>query len=153
VGSDIKETRKKLFLEKYVPDLQPTPGSRDLVLAAQAAGLKTVVASSATSDELGALLKAAGVADVLTEATTADDAEHSKPDPDIVETALETIGLPASEVVMIGDTPYDIEAADKAGVRCIAVRCGGWDGVSLGGAAAIYDDPADILAHRDNITF
>lgn len=149
-GKLIKELRTQIFKEKYADTLKPAPGSRDLVVAAQQAGLKTVVASSAKSDELDVLLKAAEVNDLLTEATTSDDADNSKPDPDIIQAALDKIGFAPDEVGMIGDTPYDIEAASRASVPCVAVRCGGWSDKELSGAVAIYDDPADLLAHRED---
>ncbi|HSH55882.1 MAG TPA: HAD family hydrolase [Candidatus Limnocylindrales bacterium] len=150
VGKEIKELRSKTFLEKYAPTLKPTNGARDLVLAVQGLGLQTMVASSAKQDELDALLTAANVQDLLTEATTSDDAENSKPDPDIIHVALNKIGLKPSEVGMIGDTPYDIEAATKAGVACVVLRSGGWSDRDLSDAFAIYNDPADLLAHRDD---
>ncbi|HEX8390236.1 MAG TPA: HAD family hydrolase [Candidatus Saccharimonadales bacterium] len=151
LGKTIAERRKAIFIDTYMDDLEPTPGSRDLVVAVQRAGLKTVVASSASQQELGGLLKAAQVDDLLTEVTTSDDAENSKPDPDIIHAALATINLPADEVIMIGDTPYDIEAATKAGVACIAVLSGGWKETDLTGAKAVYKDTADILAHSNEI--
>jgi HAD superfamily hydrolase (TIGR01509 family) len=146
-GKNIAQYRQEIFLKTYVPSLKPTEGSREFVEALQANGLKTMVASSAKDDELSALLKAANLQDLLTEATTSDDAENSKPEPDIVQVALKKIGLSANEVVMIGDTPYDIEAAGKAGVKCIALRCGGWADDELSEAVAIYDDPADMNKH------
>src|SRR5205085_12544230 len=91
----------------------------------------------------------AGAADLIEEKTSSDDAENSKPDPDIVKAALDSTGFSADEAVMLGDTPYDIEAASRAGVRVIAFRCGGWDDAHLAGAIAIYDGPADLLAHYD----
>jgi phosphoglycolate phosphatase-like HAD superfamily hydrolase len=64
--------------------------------------------------------------------------------------ALGELRLPADAVVMVGDTPYDIEAASRAGVKSIALRCGGgWLDVELHGAAAIYNDPADLLARLE----
>lgn len=147
-GKKIKELRTKIFQEKYAASLKPAPGARELLQAVKELGLKMVAASSAKADELGTLLKAAKVDDLLTEATTSDDAENSKPDPDIVLTALDKIGLDAGEVGMVGDTPYDIEAARKAGVLMVALRCGGWSDKDLAGAVAIYDNPADLLAHR-----
>jgi hypothetical protein len=82
--------------------------------------------------------------------TSKDDVGRSKPDPDVVEAALATLGIPPTEVVMIGDTPYDIEAAARAGVSTIALRSGGgWSDRELAGAAAIYDDPTDLLTHLD----
>lgn len=150
-GKKIKELRTEILMKKYISKLSPTPGSRQLVEVLQARDVKTVVASSAKKSELEALLTVAKVQDLLTEATTSDDADKSKPDPDIIQVALEKIELPANEVIMIGDTPYDIEAATKAGVRCIAVRSGGWHDDHLAGAVAIYDDPADIMQHLDSI--
>ena len=95
------------------------------------------------------MLKIAGAEDLIEEETSASDAKNSKPDPDIVQVALKKIGLHPDQTVMLGDTPYDIEAAEKAGVRTIALRCGGWPDNELKGALAIYNDPADLLAHYD----
>jgi HAD superfamily hydrolase (TIGR01509 family) len=147
VGKQITEARSKIFLKKYASELKPAPGSRELIQALLARDLKLIAASSSKQDELDVLLKAAEVDDLLTEATTSDDADNSKPDPDIVEVALDQLGLSADEALMLGDTPYDIQSAKKAGVKCIAVRCGGWSDSKLHGALAIYDDPADVLAH------
>lgn len=151
IGKDISEFRGELFRRKYAPKLEPAPGSRKLVLRMQREGLKLMVASSANAKTLEALLEAARVNDLLHEATAAEDADKSKPDPDIVHAALEKIASPPEQVVMIGDTPYDVKAATKAGVQLIAVRCGGWKDKDLKGAAAIYDDPADIAAHYKSV--
>jgi HAD superfamily hydrolase (TIGR01509 family) len=148
-GKDISQYRSRLFAEKYASNLKEAPGSRELVLRMRESGLRLLVASSANAEELQYLLKAAKVDDLLTEATTSSDAEQSKPDPDIIQAALEKIGLPASEVLMIGDTPYDIEAAGRSGVGLMAVRCGGWSDRDLEGALAVYDDPADLLVNYE----
>lgn len=149
-GKAIAEKRKELIMERLGPTLSPTKGARDLVLRMQEDGLKLIIASSATSQELSVLLKAAQVDDLLKEATTSSDAEASKPAPDIVEAALDKLKMEPSQVLMIGDTPYDIQSAKGAGVELIAVRCGGFDDEELKDAIAIYDDPADILAHYDS---
>ena len=73
-----------------------------------------------------------------------DESAESKPDPDPVRAALAHLGLPPDQVVMIGDTPYDIEAAAKVGVATIAFRCGGWNSQELADAIAVYDDPQDL---------
>ena len=112
-----------------------------------------VAASSAQEDELHALLEIAGARDLMDSATSSDDAEESKPEPDILHAALERAKTPAAEVIMIGDTPYDLEAAARAGVRAIAFRCGGWNDASLPGAVAIYDGPWDLLARLDESPF
>ena len=116
----------------------------------QQEGLRLIIATLATTEELSGLLKAAQVDDLLDQAATSSDAEASKPEPDIVEAALSKLQMEASQTVMLADTPYDIEAAGKCGVPVIAFRCGGFDDASLANAAAIYDHPADLLAHYDD---
>lgn len=149
-GKAISEKRKELMIKKFAPTLPAAPGSRELVLQMQQAGLRLIIATSATSEELSQLLKAAKVDDLLHEATTSSDAEASKPAPDIVEAALKKLNIEPSKVVMIGDTPYDIESANKCGVGLIAVRCGGFDDSQLKDAIAIYDNPADLLAQYND---
>jgi HAD superfamily hydrolase (TIGR01509 family) len=146
-GKAIAQKRKELIINRFGPTLAPANGSRELVLRMQEAGLHLIIATSATSQELSVLLKAAQVDDLLDEATTSSDAEASKPAPDIVEAALNKLKMEPSEVLMIGDTPYDIESAKGAGVNTIGVRSGGFDDEQLKGAIAIYNDPADLLAH------
>jgi HAD superfamily hydrolase (TIGR01509 family) len=148
-GKDISVYRSKIFLEKYSPRLEPTPGSRELVKLLLSSGFKLMIASSAKENELQALLKAAKVDDLLKEATTSADADNSKPDPDIIQAALDKINIPATQVLMVGDTPYDIEAATKAGVKTVAVRCGGWQDADLKNAIAIYNDPMGIVSNYE----
>lgn len=150
-GKAISERRKELILNHYGSTLDPTKGARALISKMQQLGLQLIIASSATSEELKVLLKAAQVDDLLedVDATTSSDAEASKPAPDIVEAALTKIQLKPSEVVMLGDTPYDIQSAKSAEVGVIALRCGGFDDTQLADALAIYDDPADLLAHYE----
>jgi HAD superfamily hydrolase (TIGR01509 family) len=148
-GKKLLERRSEIFRENYLPRLRPLPGARALVIRVRDDGLKAIVATSAKDEELKGLLKAAEVEDLMEEKATASDAKRSKPDPDIVEAAIEESGVPAKKAVMIGDTPYDVEAALRAGVRVIAFRSGGWDDDSLKGAEQIYDGPADLLAYYD----
>jgi HAD superfamily hydrolase (TIGR01509 family) len=143
----IEHDRMQLFLERFVPQLEATPGARDLLQRLGEAGIVRVLATSAKSQELDALLKVAGLADAIDGATTADDAERSKPDADIVSSALHKAGVAAGQAALVGDTPYDVEAGRRAQVAVIGVRCGGWNDAALAGAAEIYQDPADLLAH------
>jgi phosphoglycolate phosphatase-like HAD superfamily hydrolase len=146
----IGETRSELFLERELPELQPTRGARALLEHMLGAGLDLTVATSAKEDEVRVLLEQAGVSDLIQLASSSDDAERSKPDPDIVQAALRLSRSQAAHSAMIGDTPYDVEAATRARVPAIALRCGGWwDDAAFARAAAIYDDPADLLAHFD----
>src|SRR5205823_11392087 len=144
-GKRISDRRREIFKERYLPTLRPTPGARDLLQHLDKQGLKLVVASSSKKDELHALLRICGADEVIEDKTSSDDADRSKPDPDIVQAALKQLGLPAAKVVMLGDTPYDVEAAHRTGIGLIAVRCGGWGDRELVGALAVYDDPADLL--------
>ena len=148
-GKKIGDRRAEIFKTRYLPSLQPTPGARELLHYMKERGLRLVVASSAREDELGALLRICGADEVISDSTSSDQADRSKPDPDIVHAALGNIELPAEQVFMLGDTPYDIEAAGRAGVRVIAFRSGGWDDTGLAGAVAIFEAPADLLAHYD----
>ncbi|MEH2057023.1 MAG: HAD family hydrolase [Nostoc sp.] len=149
-GKAIVELRKELLFDKYIPQITAANGSRNLILKMQKSGLHLVVASSASSEELDIMLKIAQVDDLLSEVTTSDDAEASKPAPDIVEAALNKGQMTPEKVVMLGDSPYDIEAAGKAGVGVIALRCGGFSDEQLSGAIAIYDDPEDLLQNYDS---
>jgi HAD superfamily hydrolase (TIGR01509 family) len=148
-GKKLIKRRSEIFRKKYLPTLRPLEGSRALVLRVRSDGLKAIVATSAKEKELKGLLKAAEVADLMEEKATASDAKRSKPDPDIVEAAIEQSGLSPKKLVMIGDTPYDIEAAARADVRAIAFRSGGWSDEALSGAVEIYDGPADLLARYE----
>jgi HAD superfamily hydrolase (TIGR01509 family) len=142
----VKKRKGEIFQSEYLSRLRPTPGARDLLLHLRDIGLKRVVASSAHGDELKKLMEQAGVADLVQEETSSSEVERSKPDPDIIHAALGKIALLPAEVVLLGDTPYDVEAGRKAGVGVIGVRCGGWSDAELAGALAVYADPAELLA-------
>jgi HAD superfamily hydrolase (TIGR01509 family) len=121
-GKTIAESRAQIFKRHYLPTLQPTPEAERFVQWLIGSGLRVVVATSAQEDELEDLLAVCGARAFLDRATTSDDAEHSKPDPDIIVAALKKSKCEVDRVVMIGDTPYDIEAARRAGNRTIAFR-------------------------------
>jgi HAD superfamily hydrolase (TIGR01509 family) len=147
LAKQITKDRTQLLLSSFIPNLHPTPGARLLVQRMRSEGLRLIIASS-SGEELPALLAQAGLNDLLDTAVSSDEVEESKPDGDIIEVALRKAGAQATEAVMVGDTPYDIAAAKAAGVKCIAVRCGGyWDDTALSDAAAIFDDPATLLRH------
>jgi HAD superfamily hydrolase (TIGR01509 family) len=147
LAKQISKDRTQVLLNSFIPDLDPTPGARQLVERLRSEGLRLVIASS-SGEELPALLEQAGLRDLLDTAVSPDEVEESKPDGDIIEVALRKAGAQPTEAVMVGDTPYDIAAAKAAGVRCIALRCGGyWDDAALSDAVAIFDDPATLLRH------
>lgn len=148
-GKALAERRAAIFRERYLKQVRPFPGVRELVDRLRGEGLKVAVATSAQPDELRPLLRIARLEELLGESASAEDADRSKPDPDIVAAALRQARCPAAESVMVGDTPYDIEAARGAGVPTIALRSGGWDDEGLAGALAIYEDAADLLEHLE----
>lgn len=150
-GETISRRRGEIFRSRYLPALAPFPGVRDLLTRLRHDGFELVVASSAKRQELDPLLKIARADDLVSEETSSDDAEESKPEPDIVQAALKKSKCAADRAVMFGDTPYDVEAATRAGVRIVAVRCGGWDLPDLNGAVVVFNDPAEMLARYDEL--
>jgi HAD superfamily hydrolase (TIGR01549 family) len=145
----LAERKKALFKERWLPRLQPFPRVPELFRALKKRGARLAVASSAGKDGLDALLEVAGVRGCLEDRASAADAERSKPDPDIVRAARARLGLPASDCLLVGDTPYDAQAAERAGVAFIGLRCGGWDEAALRPALAVLDHPAALLAGID----
>jgi HAD superfamily hydrolase (TIGR01509 family) len=152
-GKAISKRRGEIFRKQYLPGLKPFPGAKELLARMKKAGLDLAVASSAKKDELKGLLKVCGADEFIAASTSSDDAENSKPDPDIVHAALGRLGQPPGKVILLGDTPYDVEASRRAGIRVVALRCGGWGDVDLTGAVRIYDDPADLLARFEESPF
>lgn len=144
-GTKILERRGEIFRDRYLPRLSAFPGAHELLERLRNDGVELVIATSASEKDLKALLKQARLEDLIDDSTNSDEAESSKPAPDIVQAALEKAGVPASRTVMLGDTPYDVKAAERAGVRIIGLRCGGWNDRELKGAAEVYQDPADLL--------
>lgn len=149
-GEKVRHRRQAIFKDLYLPHVNAFAGARPLVQRLLAEGLTVAVASSAGADELQPLLDRAGVLDLIDHSTSSGDAGRSKPDPDIVHAAMDRTGLAPGQLIMIGDTPYDIEAAGQIGIATIALRCGGrWSEQDLVGAVAIYNDPEDLLIHFD----
>jgi HAD superfamily hydrolase (TIGR01549 family) len=148
-GKAIEEYRKDLFKREYLPHVRGFPKVRDLFERILADGKRIALASSAKGDELMAYKKAAHIVDLVDEETSSDDAERSKPHPDIFEAALARLKLPARRAIVVGDSPYDAEAAGKAGMKTVGVLCGGFPEAELrkSGAAQIFRDPADLLAN------
>ena len=146
-GKSISRLRREIFLNEYVGSLCATNGARELLERLGAEGLLRVIASSAESDELEALLRVAKIEDLVDITTGAADAEHSKPDPDIIEAALRKARARPDQAVYVGDTPYDVVAAHRAGVVAIALTCAAWNAQELSDADATYRDPADLAEH------
>jgi membrane protein len=139
----------RVYKDRYIAQAKPFPGARDLLQRCREVGYKVVLASSASGEELEHYLKLLDAADLVDAHTSADDVGSSKPCPDIFDTARQKVGVEPDEALVIGDTPFDIEAAAKAGMRTIAVRSGKFPDEALAGAVAIFDDVGHLLARFD----
>jgi HAD superfamily hydrolase (TIGR01509 family) len=151
-GEELEKYRGELFKREYLPLVKPFPKVRELFERIRRDGKRTALASSAKGDELEVYRKIAGIEGLVEEEASKDDAEKSKPHPDIFEAALARLGDPPVErVIVVGDTPYDAEAAGKAGLRTIGFLCGGFaeDDLRAAGCIRIYRDAADLLARYD----
>ena len=153
LGTRISESRGEIFKARYLPQIEAFAGTRQLIERLAADGFVLAVASSAKEDELDPLLERTGAQHLIPLRTSSDDAENSKPDPDIVVAALKETGCDRETAMMIGDTPYDVAAARRAGIQIVGLECGGWTREALAGAVAVYKDPADLLAHYDESPF
>ena len=146
---DIEDFRSELFQHHYLPRARPFPGVRPLFERLFADGVRIVLATSAKQAELDFHRGLIGCEDLIFAATSKDDVERSKPCPDIFEAALRKVApIGQADVLVVGDSPWDIKAANTAGLRAVGVRCGGFDEADLveAGAPAIHDGPEDLLA-------
>jgi HAD superfamily hydrolase (TIGR01509 family) len=151
-GKQLEKFRSELFRSKYLPLVRPFPKVRELFEAVRARGVKIALASSAKGDELQRYVEMARIGDLIEASTSADDAERSKPHPDIFAAALERLGNPpVGETVAVGDSPYDAEAAGRLGIRTIGLLCGGFpeEWLRAAGCAQIFRNAEDLLGHLD----
>lgn len=152
IGKDLEDHRARLLRERYLPLFKPFEGVRALFERVLADGKQVALASSAKGQELERYKVIARIEDLIDAETSSDDAEKSKPHPDIFQAALAKLGMAPERAIVVGDTPYDAEAAARAGMRTIGVRCGGWSDAELkqAGCTAVYADPADLLARYES---
>ncbi len=151
-GERLEKYRGELFKREYLPKVEGFPAVRELFERVKSEGLQIALASSAKGDELKTYKRLARIEDLVEEETSSDDAEKSKPHPDIFEAALERLeGVRPAEAVVVGDTPYDAEAAGKAGLRTVGLLSGGFpeEDLRAAGCARIYKDAADLLANYE----
>jgi HAD superfamily hydrolase (TIGR01549 family) len=155
-GNDVEEKHgdkvRKEHDERFgsvIDDIRPLPGAADLLDALRQRGLKVVLASSGIEAQTKQLLALVGGDERSHDWTTSDDVEDSKPEPDLIEVAMEKVG--GSHAVVVGDAVWDITAAEKAGLSSIGLLCGGFGEGELrdAGADEVYRDPQDLLDHLD----
>lgn len=143
----IDKYRSDLFMKEYMSRIKPFPKVRELFLKLKEDGIKIVLASSATENEVAKYEEIAEIKDLVEKKTSADDAEESKPEPDIFLAACEKLGkIGKKEIVVFGDTPYDATAAQKAKLKIVGVLTGGWSEAKLlnSGCSGVYKDMQTI---------
>jgi HAD superfamily hydrolase (TIGR01549 family) len=151
---DEDESMEEAWQEEFAKlrdEIVPTPGARDLVRTLKERGATTVYATSGQPQDVEALRAVIGADEWIDEVVSSEEVDASKPAPDIFQLALERVSVDAGDALVIGDTVWDIEAADACGVPCVAVTTGGIseDELKAAGAVAVYASPADLLAGID----
>ena len=150
LGARAKDLHSEYYRE-LADRLRPFDGARQLLSTLAARGVVVVLATSAPEDELAVLRRVMEVDDHVAHMTSSADVGTAKPEPDLIEVALEKVGAEADDAILVGDTIYDVIAASRAGVRTIGLLSGGVSGAELlgAGAVAVYDDAAALLAELE----
>ena len=146
-GEEMQAQRVEIFMRQYLPLCRGFPGVRPLFERLRRDDVRIALASSAKEPELRHHLGMLALGDLVDAHTCADDAEHSKPSPDILQAALARLpGIAARDALVVGDSPFDAQAAARAGMRCIGVLTGGFAEAELrqAGAIAVYRDVAEL---------
>lgn len=151
-GDDAIGAAHGALFSVHWPGLKPTRGAAELLRRCADAGLVVVLASSSNVTEVAAMRETLGSDDLLTAVTTATDAEHSKPAPDIFAAALAAGNLRPEDAIVVGDARWDVESAWKLGLDAVCVTSGGISETELreAGAVAVYADPQALLDDFEN---
>jgi HAD superfamily hydrolase (TIGR01509 family) len=151
-GDEIRDTRDGLY-EELIDEVAPLAEARELIVDLKERGFTIVLASSSPEDEIDHYLELLDARELADSWTTKDEVESTKPEPDLVRAALDKADT--DDAVMVGDTPWDIEAARKAGVETVTVITGGFSEQELreAGAAAVYESAAELRRHLDEPPF
>lgn len=147
---DVKDAWRSHF-DELKSEIRALPGARDLLIEVGRRGGRVVLATSSEEDDVEALLAAIGAGETVDLVTSAGDVEQAKPSPEVFQVALDRAGAEVASAVAVGDTAWDITAAQRVGLGCVGVRSGGISTAELeeAGALAVYEDPADLLGQLD----
>ncbi|HEX2233071.1 MAG TPA: HAD family hydrolase [Thermoleophilaceae bacterium] len=147
-GDDIRDAEKELYGE-LIEEVQPLDGATGLIRDLKERGHAVVLASSAKDDEVEHYVDLLGARDVADDWTTSGDVDATKPEPDLVQAAVEKAG--GGEAVMVGDSTFDCEAAQRAGLETVAVLTGGFSEQELkdAGAVVVFESIEDLRASID----
>ena len=143
LGDELREEWERRF-DELIGEVAALEGARDLIVELKERGLAVVLASSAIEKHLDHFLDLLDARDLADSWTTKDDVEESKPEPDLVNAALAKAGT--RDAAMLGDTPWDVEAARKAGLETVCLMTGGFSEHELrdAGAVAVFESIADL---------
>ena len=146
-GDDLKEWRGEHFKKTYMQSIRPFHDSNALLKRVKQSGKLIAAGSSANQDELDYYLKILDAKKLFDVTTSADDAQKAKPHPDIFEVALKRLNSSFDDTIVVGDSPYDAEAAAKIGLPTIGFLSGGFpeEWLTNAGAIKIYDGPTGLL--------
>jgi HAD superfamily hydrolase (TIGR01509 family) len=149
-GDDIRSSETELY-NQLIDEVRPMDGSRELIEQLKRRGHAVVLASSAKADEVDHYLDLLDARELADDWTTSADVESTKPEPDLVSAALDRVGGSADDALMVGDTPWDVEAASRAGVPTITVLTGGFAAAELedAGAAAVFESVVELCHKLD----
>jgi HAD superfamily hydrolase (TIGR01509 family) len=150
-GEDLQSYRGELWKREYMHSVQPFPGVVESIRALRARGAKLALASSSNPDEVEYYVGLLGIGDLLEGTTSKEDAEFSKPSPEIFKAALDRVKSDPAKTFAVGDTPYDVLAAHRIPVPVIAVRCGGFPDALLAKAEFLFDDLPQLVKELDRI--
>lgn len=155
VEQPLKRYREYVFKSEYMSQVRPIPGAREVMEKMREAGITVALASSAKKNELGTYKRIAQIEDLVEEETSADDADRAKPHPDIFQAALDRLGLEPHDALALGDTPWDAEAAGKAGVSTVGVTTGGWSKEDLmdAGCVEVWKDVGELARNFGSSIF
>jgi HAD superfamily hydrolase (TIGR01509 family) len=152
IGKQLDEYRSALFRKEFLPKVKPFPKVRELFQRIKREGKRIALATSSHKDEVNTYTGIAQIEDLVDCLTTSDDAEESKPAPDVFEVALGQLKEPANATIAVGDTRFDVEAANQIGLKTMGLLCGraaDEETFRKAGAIAVYKDPEDLLANYD----
>ena len=151
VEEPLKRYREWIFREDFLAQVKALPKVQEFAEELKRRGIRFALASSSKKADLEDYQRIMQVEDLVDEATSADDVDRAKPHPDVFSAALKRLGLKAKECIALGDTPYDAEAAGKAGLRTIGVETGGWthDELMDAGCVEVYESVAQLLERID----
>lgn len=150
-GKELQQDRSKLFKEKYLPRVQPFPWVRTCLEELHGLGIKLALASSSDEEEVEYYTGLLGVRDLLAGTTSKNDAEFSKPSPEIFRAALERTGSSEERTLTAGDTPYDIIASHRIPLPVAAVLSGGFGRTTLSKAEFLFTDVRELVTKIDEV--